>query len=374
MKLDDIATFIKRSCEQSGFERIRYDDDKVPTSFSNVSIILLYGNVRSQFIVSSLLLKPYIESRPSRYFVVCSWPDSDILFHYADEFWSCPDAEILKLMSRHARTLDNGSDTCLSLERTLHRYFEEVITYDTLKKYYDSGFTKEFFTKFKNIEYHLPFIPTLPLDLSKKFAKIGGTKKVFIYPTRNVQSWNKKEVNVTSSENFWLRLVETLLDVGYTPVIYHNYATYDLSTKFDASTCIHIDNKPISSVLSAMRNSDCVVDIFSGISRYALIARCPFVAMDERRRYEATREYEIDDLCAQQIPREYIFANTGLVGEAPSRIVYEGVVNKLDKMIEDLDRNHLPPTGETTQILSYNQLRNRRTRKLGTKLFKVERI
>ena len=50
--------------------------------------------------------------------------------------------------------------------------------------------------------------------------------------------------------------------------------------------CVFVEEHDILQVLdSFMRATGCVLDVFNGLSRLALLARCPYLCIDERSRY-----------------------------------------------------------------------------------------
>lgn len=367
-----IADTVRRAAEFCRCSRVRFDDGQLPTSFSNISVLMLFGDLKSKFIQSSLILRRYIESRPSRYFIVCSWKGDEHLYPYVDEFWSMDNLEGLSAMARQADGFYNNSDVALELERNLRRFFEEVITADTFAEYYDKGLTKKFFDKFGQIAYYLPMIPSLPSEISKYYLRINGPK-VFIHPVKNINLHRLTDKIQIVPKKFWENLLEQLLANGFAPVIYQNYSTYDLTNQFDSSTCVPIVDRPMSEVLGAMRASDCVLDVFSGLSRLAIMARCPYVAVDERAKYNHFKEFEIDDLCGKGIPREIVYTFGTMLSEQPKNICSH-LIKKVEAIVKDTKRDELPSTSEFLDLLSYDSVRKIKSKKLGTRLFKVERI
>jgi hypothetical protein len=142
--------------------------------------------------------------------------------------------------------------------------------------------------------------------------------------------------------------------------------------------CIHFREPDLTKVLAAMRAVGCVLDVFSGISRLAIAARCPFLCVDERRRFSGMSEYEIDDLCAFQLPREYIYSFTTIIesGEraAWKSNLYDLITVKLNKFIPSLDRDTWPSTTECNLIVPYERVRQEKSKKLGTRFIKVSHI
>ena len=126
-----------------------------------------------------------------------------------------------------------------------------------------------------------------------------------------------------------------------------------------------------------MRACGCVLDIFDGSSRLALAARCPFLCFDERQRFNAVKEYEINDLCGRGLPRQYIFSFAALVEKGDPNVwrtnVFDHLVLRLKEMTAGLDRDSWPAPVESNDIVPYDAVRKRKLKKFGTRFIRVER-
>src|SRR5581483_5666112 len=146
---------------------------------------------------------------------------------------------------------------------------------------------------------------------------------------------------------------------------------HDVSADF-TDKCVYTEEKDFGKVLSVMRATGCVLDLFTGISRYALAARCPFLAVDERARYAALREYEVDDLCGLSLPKQYIFSFPTIIeGGGPGTWdfnIIDNIMARLGKFLPELNRDDWPSTGETTEIVPYETVRRKKSKRIGTKL------
>ncbi|MEV9163320.1 hypothetical protein AB0127_26605, partial [Klebsiella pneumoniae] len=91
------------------------------------------------------------------------------------------------------------------------------------------------------------------------------------------------------------------------PVVWQTGACHDLSAEF-AGRCVFISERSVLDVLAVMRSCSLVLDIHSGVSRYAAVARCPYIVMDERQKFMGLKEYELDDLCVLNKSYRYIFS------------------------------------------------------------------
>lgn len=372
---NNMISFLKRASDRTGFIRETYIENNIPTISSNVTVMPFFGDVRSTFILSSLLLRRYKEHERT-YFIFCSWPGLQELFPFVDEYWSVKDNSSVQSLALSANNFYNTSDLNTSYTRSLIQHFENVVTYDDLKCYYDNGITPKFWEDFKNIKRFLPAVPSSNRlsDVLKAEMNRRSGHKIVVYPSFKVRSWRRGNLEyVDAPRDFWVTLIERLLSEGYVPVVYQNAFTYDMSMDF-ADKCIWLVSKNVSDIMSAMRTAGCVLDIHSGVSRLAVAARCPFVCLDERARYVHHKEYEIDDLCAEGLPRQYALTLSSLITEAGinewQSNVIDTIMIRLGKFLPSLDRNNLPSGTESYDEVSYDRVRDRKERRMGVRFIK----
>jgi len=149
-------------------------------------------------------------------------------------------------------------------------------------------------------------------------------------------------------------------------VVYQNWFTYDMSREF-TDRCVYLVPRNVSDVLAAMRHVGLVLDIHSGISRLAIAARTPFVAVDERLRFIESGDYEVDDLCCE-MPRKYIFSfSTMLMSGGPSEWK-DSLLDNISvtlKSFNPTDGGNWGATNETYQSVSYDKVRDRKAKRRG---------
>ena len=269
-----------------------------------------------------MLLHRYKEQdKPSKYLIFCSWPGFSCFFPYVDEYWSIQND--CKKIYENSTGFYNKNELICQYYRNLNQYFEDVTNLDSqFAVYYNRGLTNDFWNKYKRSKLFLPAIVSsayLNKDFTREFVEKNGYK-VLVYPSMYINSWNNNQSNIRSiSKDFWSHLIKKLISENFVPVVCKSFLTYDLSGEFNQS-CIYFSETDINKVLTIMRMSGCVLDIFTGISRYALAARAPFVCVDERAKYVGLKEYEIDDLCGLNLPKKYIFSFSTIIdgGTAPS--------------------------------------------------------
>jgi hypothetical protein len=138
---------------------------------------------------------------------------------------------------------------------------------------------------------------------------------------------------------------------------------------------IFTHEEDIDKILGIIRTTGLVLDVFSGTSRWAIAARTPFIAVDERLRYSMEKEYEIDDLCSGSVPKHYIFGfSTILEGGEPivwNGSLFDNVIAKLKDILPTIDRENLPSTLESYTEVPSKGVRERKAKRIGTRFVKI---
>ncbi len=377
----NVSEFLKRTAERNGYTRERYEERNVPTDYDGLVVMPFFGDYRATFILSSWLLHRYKETqKPTKYFILASWPGMQGMFPYVDEYWSVTDESQAKRFFEEADGFRNRSHLATIYQRNLNEFFRDVVDWKSVAEpYYRQGITQEFWDTYKSVRRFLPHVPSAAI-LGKEFNKELTARagyKIFVSPMQIVQSWqNGKNKGMPVKKEFWHELVRRLLRDGFVPVVWQNQTTHDLSAEF-TSQCMYIGDRDITKVLSAMRACGCVLDVFGGLSRLAIAARCPFVALDERSRYSSLKEQEVDDLCAKSLPKEYIFTFSTIIADGSGIIwnsdLFNNISNRLKEFLPDLNRDEWPPTGESTEIVLYDNVRKNKNKKIGARLLRVTR-
>jgi hypothetical protein len=370
------VTILKNAANKCGLTRNRFDDAQVPASMDNVCILPFFGDMRSLMIMSSLLLKRYREEvKGSKYFVLCSWPGFGDLFPYVNEYWSV-NSDMFTHMSS---TVGFNCSHMMTLERSLNYFFEEIIQTSDLTKFYDKGLTQDFLDRFKHIKCFKPVLPSsvvLGNDFNRLLAQ-REDRKVFLYPVKYIYKWGQGKLGkVKVGIDFWKQLVSFLLSNHFTPVVWNTALTYDLSPIFTGD-CLYVTDNNIINVLSAMRATGCVLDVFSGISRYAILARCPYIVCDERTKYNDIKEYELDYLCGDKIYKEYIFSFAKLITsgyDGWQSSLFDVIKTKLENVYKNFDKDRLLATSESHEIVPYAMVKQLKKKKFGMRFIKIPHI
>jgi hypothetical protein len=373
---------LKRATDKIGLKRIKFSEKNIPTSIENIVVVPFFGDIRSSFILSNLLLKRIKdESKSSKYFILISWPDQVGLYPYVDEYWTVEDSNLDRLVDK-VDCFDNNSPIYSLIVRELNHWFYDLILPKDLKVYYDNGITQEFLNNFKVIKTYFQSVPSIA-SIGIDFAKQISEKdlKIFVYPSKDIFTWKYNGLHkIRSNKDFWLYLVKKLVDNKFYPIVYKDVFCYDLSLdlvgNIDQSKWHQLDNQDILKAFGVMRSS-CVLDIFNSISRYAIAARAPFICLDERNKFKGLKDYEINDLFAKSTPNEYVygFANTleaDNVQQWDINII-NIILSKLNKFIPNINRESLPSAVESEDVVLYESVRKYKTKKMGSKFIKIER-
>lgn len=375
----DIQSVLKKAAEKSGLARVRYKEKNIPTSIENIVVFPFFGDHRSSFILSSLLLRRIKEeSKSSKYFILISWPGHEGLFPYVDEYWQINDESALDKLKNDVDGFSNHSTVMSLIIRNLNQYFYDVQTEKDLQIYYNNGLTKAFFERFKHIKVTMPSIPSVA-SLGPEISKVLTQKelKIFVYPSKQAYSWRLGKLQKHNvNKIFWSDLLNFLIQEKFFPVVQTDIFSYDMSQDF-ANNCLHLKGLDLIKSLGAMRACGCVLDVFNGISRYALAARTPFICFDERIKFNAIKDYEVNDLCGKDTSKEYIFSFSTIL-ESEDRLawktnLFDHLIFKTKKIYEKMDRDSWPSSVEFDKIVPYDSVRKFKNKKLGSRFIKIQR-
>ncbi len=366
----DVNEYIKRAAQRSGYKREYFLERNIPTQPSNVLAVPFYGDLRSTLLLSGFILKNYKERNKEKYLILCSWPGYRGLFPYADEFWCIEDESLTKTLATEANNFYNGAKVATDLTRSLIEVLQ-VKTGRDFAEYFDRGFTQRYWSEFGGIKRFFPEVPSasrIAPDFRAQMERKSGPK-VIIYPAMKMRSrQNGKTISLPIIKDFWLALAERLIEEGYVPVVYQNWSTYDLSRDM-VDKCIYLVPRTLSDVMAAFRYVGLVLDVHTDISRLAVMARTPFLSVAERASYIEDKDCEIDDLCCDGLPKQYIFSfstmlMTGSITEW-KLCVLDSIMTRLKTFVPELRNASLPTTNESYEEVSYEKVKKRNARRLG---------
>lgn len=365
--MTQVADYIQRAADRTKYKRLSYVERNIPTVTSNVYAIPFYGDISSTFILSSLLLKSYKEKHPDKYLILCSWPGFQSLFPYVDEYWALEDDSVTKTLAMGANNFYNDGELSTDITQSLIECVN-IISHKEWLELYNCGFTDEYWNTFSHVNRYLPNIPSISKVTDKFRDQIleRDGRKILVYPVTKMRSWQRgKSLNLPISKEFWDVLLERLLAEGYLPVVYQSPFTYDMSREF-VERCVYVVPSTVEDLLTAMRCIGLVLDVFSGVSRLAIAARTPFLAVDERQRFMAHQDYAVDDLCCEDMPRQYIFSSSTMLMTGGPQEWNVSVIDNIIKRLENF--NPEGDWGSTTELygeVSYDSVRQRKIRRMG---------
>lgn len=349
-------SYLKRAADKCGFNRDVYADNNVPTSHNNIIFVPFMGDLKSMFLLSSNILKPYKESRSSKYLIMGSWPGCQCLFPYVDEYWSIKE-DVSKLAS-NAISFYNNSDVYALCLRNLNDWFN-VAKVESERK---AG---------EDISLFLPAISSSSI-LAENF-KDGLRRqgqKVVVYPVRHIKSWQKGKIDkLTVSPDFWIALIKRLTAEGMVPVLYMDHFTFNLSSEF-GDKCLYITSENMSHTLCAFHQVGCILNVFSDIDKLAIAARCPYVSVNERYCYIEGKDYEIEDICGIIHRRSiFSFSTHTLSGINWDSNLFDIIVKNI-KDLQAVNKDELITTSEVNKIIPYDSIRKRQANKKGIRFIR----
>lgn len=377
--MSSVASFLINASDRNGYTRERFQENKIPNDFSDVTIFPFFGDIRSLFLLSSFLLKPYKDRfKNSKYFILASWPGYESFFPYVDEYWSLNDFSQISSFYKGSDGFLNRSNLNAIYRRNINEFFRDVVDPAIFKNYYYNGFSNNFYSDFKDIKRFLPFISSSAL-LGDKFVTNLSTSsgyKIFIYPLKFYERWDQGKVQRRElSENFWLDLVDFFLKNNIYPVIWQNNLSFDLSEQFE-NKCLFLKDNNMTKVCAAIRATGLSLNLFGPLSYLSLLSRTPYISFDERPKYFLQKDYEIDDLFPD-LQKEYLFNfSTILEGDYSGTWteVFKIIDSKIKKIYPSLIRDEFPTTGESYDVLDKKNIREIKSLKLGTRLLKTPKL
>lgn len=371
--------FLKRACERNGFSRERFEEKNIPEASSSIVVCPFFGDFRTLLFLNGIYFhRLRKENKNSKYFILASWPGFQGICPYADEYWGINDYAHLKQFYEGAEGIANKSTYSRSFYRYLNEFFKDVVPEKQFGSFLKNGLSNSFFSEYKETEVFLPFVPSgsiLGADFNREISTRAGYK-VFIWPSIYGKRWhNGSSRNIKIPFDFWSSLVEFLLKNDFCPVLWKNFFSYDLSTEF-AGKCLFFNQPDVTRAMSAMRSTGCVLDVFNGLSRFAITARCPFVCVDERSRFLNVKENEFDDLFGRSLPKKYIYSFSNIVTDGHQGVwdqdLFVSIGDNLNQFLPSLNRDDWPSTSEVLQVRSYKKfVRTENHKKIGTRFIKV---
>lgn len=376
----NVVNFLNISSERTGFKREVFFDSKVPTDLDNLLFVPIFCDFKYSFLFSSILFDHYKNKvKSSKYIIACSYPGFAHLFKHADEFWSLSDFKFLKNIYENSYEFENKSKTYLELLRNFNENYRNVINSNIFNSYYENGFKDKFWKDFKDLILDFPMIPSsaiLGKDTLRLINENSGYK-IFIFPSIYLNSWSSgRSSKIQAKKEFYIELIKYLKNENIFPVVWNSPMGFDLTNEFtNQIDCIFINEYDISKVLSSMRLTGCVLDLFNGVSWFAKLARTPSLIFDERTRYFNTKENELHNFTKIETPNKinYYFANSIANGDISSwkDDIFINIKNNIMNFVPFLDRDSWNTTTEFNKHVLVNEVRKIKNKKFGTRFIKI---
>lgn len=376
----NIINFLNDSAERIGFKREVFIDSKVPTDLNDFLFIPIFCDFKHSFIFSSMLLDHYINKvKNSKYTIVCSYPGFSTLFKNSNEYWSLSDFKFYKTLYENAIDFDNKSKIYTDLLRGFNENYRNVVNSNIFNNYYNIGFKESFWKDFKDLIINFPMIPSSAI-LGKdmlRFVNENSGYKVFIFPSTHINSWNSgKCIKNQVKKEFYIELIKYLKKENVFPVVWNHALGFDLTNEFTNQVdCVFINEYDMSKVLSAMRLTGCVLDLFNNISWLSKLSRTPSLVFDERTRYFNTKDNELYDFTKIETPSKihFYFSNSISNGDVNSwnKDIFVNIKNNLLDFIPYLDRDSWTTTTEFNKHVFVDTVRKNKNKKLGTRFVKI---
>jgi len=378
--MNSVIDFLNRTSNKIGFKREVYNDADVPTDLDNLIIAPVFVDFKYSFLLSTLLLDGFKNKiKGSKYLITCSYPGFSHLFKKSNEFWSFTDFQYFKNVFENSNGFENTSVFQTNIIRSLNEHFRNVVSSDEFGSYYKNGFKEDFWKQYTELNSYYPMVPSSAV-LGKDFLRLINEHsgyKVFIFPSLYLNSWSSGRVTkLNAKREFYVELINYLKNEGVFPVIWNHQLGFDLTEDFkDGPDCLFLNEYDIPRVLSAMRLTGCVLDLFSGVSWFANLARTPCVTFDERNKHFNTKEYELVDISKMETPSKIIFSfvNSIANGNKDSwyNDIFKSIKNDIINFIPYLDRDTWTTTSEFNKITSIRTIRKIHNRKFGTRFIKI---
>jgi hypothetical protein len=366
-----VKDYLQEFAKKYNIRREFSDESKIPENFDQLSIYVNYSDLRNTCGLSTLVLPKYrMETKASRYFIVCGIPNCKILYPYADEYWSFQGTDLNKNLFHDSIGIDNQTKYSTDIKRILNEHFRDVSTSLDFVKSYNNYLTEDYWKSYKTVRVSMPRIYNT-LDYSShpilKFYDIPD-KKVFIVPMQYGFSNDNKKIKIPI--DFYKYIIHNMTSQEVGVVCFQNSLTYDMAphVKENSKVFLHQDEDFLK-MMSMMKRTGFVVDFFSGISRLACIAQVPFLLFDERNRYISAREYEFEDLTCPSVP---IFRNFYILNQLFGNTdLYVPVANNIINCVNQIDFTNLKhETQFVDRLDDYSRTRVRVRNKMGLSYFR----
>lgn len=341
--------FLKRVADNTGFIR------EVRSETENPVVIPFFGDKRHEFFLS-VFLHHHFEN-----IIIAGIPGRSSLFPKAAEYWNIKDEGVLTSIAKESIGWTSNSLKAAHIEKKLMKFLD-VMSSDELLSFYDFGLKPKFFEKYEFLTVELPSILPLKFDI---LVRLPIGKKVVLIPNRLVL-FNGKLIEV--NQRFYITLAERLFQQNIIPIVLQSYGTYDISAVVGGRFPV-FSKLSVVEEMGVVRECDCLLDLFSGDSRLAMLAKVPFLVVCERKCYDGLKDYEMEDLVASNLFNKHIFSFVTMIGGNDYGNIIDGILVKL----RDFQENKLLDS-PSSFVAPYMLVRERKMKKFGFRLVNFNKV
>lgn len=372
---ESVNDFLSRAASRCGFSRDSYTEKLVPASHDKISVIPFFGDLYGELVFSSLLYRRLLDAEPvGRYTIIATHPGRSFLYPEAAEVWGISGESVYDDLFAGADALKADSSRLSYIYQSLNRFFPKVNDMAVVDKWYARGLTGHYLDSFGKVLVDWPPVVGARPETVRQIGNRPGTK-VFLAASKRVRMLDRgsKDTKVFVPKLFYVFLAERLMDSGFAPVFWNGPDCHDVSPELPGMTGV-VTDKTLAGAVSAVRGCDCLLSIFNDLFSVAILARVPYLMVEERKRYFALNFFEMEDIMSSVSSIKPYFSFAGALSSNTHQETAKAIVNRLcevrDKGLAHLGSNVSSGTVEA----DYGKVRRRRANKLGFRLFQPPKI
>ncbi len=370
MVLREVNDFLLRASERSGFRREIYFDKLIPANYDKIVVIPFFGDWLGELIFSSLLYQKVVETKAhDSYVIVVTHPGHGFLYPEASEVWGVNGEDVYNEMFIGAEGLVGDTSRSKYFYQNLNKFFSSVEDLTSLSKWYNKGLTGNYLESFGKVLVDLPPVFGAKPDVVRY---LGDGNKVFLAASKRTSSRkvkkadrSEKEEKVVVSKGFYVSLAKNLMDLGLVPVFWNGPDCYDVSV--DLPGIKVVTDRTLAGGVAAARSCGFVLSTFNDLFCLGIMARVPYLLVEERKRYFGLNLFETEDILGTTTQKPY-FSFVSSVTENN----YLSAVAAISNRVGELYQVGLPEISltDSKKEADYGKVRRRRANKLGFRLFR----
>jgi len=371
---ETVNDFLSRAAARCGFVRESYLEKLTPSAYDKISIIPFFGDLLGELVFPTLLFRRLLESELSdRYVIVVTHPGRSFLYPEANEVWGVSGDEVYDDLFSGADGLKANTARSNYFYQALNRFFPRVHDMGVISNWYNRGLTGKYLDSFGKIVVDWPPVVGSKPEVLRQIGERAGTK-VFMAASKKIHLVDRggRDTKIFAPKAFYVFLAKSLIDAGFHPVFWNGPDCYDVSGDLPGRVGI-ITDRSLSGAVAAARSCGFVLNTFNDIFSVGILARVPYLMVEERKRYFALNLFEIEDIMETSSPKPYF----SFAGSIPENNYRETALAIAAKTIQVRDEGFSQPglnVIQSSQEADYGKVRRRRANKLGFRLFNPPKI